>query len=492
MGKALGLLALLWVGVASPLLAKEPEKLTELRGIFEKARASALAPLAPLAGNYIKALERERKVAMQSDDLDSALSYAKEQKQTKDLLDEFTKALNSEKQPELASKAETKDEKPEEKKEKEMSLDWNRRIPSVGGHAVYFEGSKQVYVMQTGSILRVSLASGKTIRSLEMPLNGTYTFCGCNDNNIAVAFEGTVSVIRASLSRQVWSLKISEAKLQSLTFDNAKLLIGADEAGKIICVDLEERKVKWTYQTKGLSTEGDARRWLITPPVIDGRRFVYFATNRTAYCLDLEQGMAVWETELPGYYISVSPGCIDDANVYFIDSWGNRLFCLSSLDGENLWTFNLGNNYYRWALLNSSDQLFSGSGDWGKIFGINTKNGKELWQAFPAGGAALLGMSRFGEPFAGNQLGKIMLLHPASGKEIAKWDLRKGPVKPRTNGSKQLREEKPRSIIPVLDSSYLVVHSMGIALFNWKNTFKGSALWGTQRGSPTQSGKVLN
>jgi hypothetical protein len=57
--------------------SKEPERIAELREIFDREQVRAMTPLFE---NYMKALERERKAAMREDDLEGALAYSKEKK----------------------------------------------------------------------------------------------------------------------------------------------------------------------------------------------------------------------------------------------------------------------------------------------------------------------------------------------------------------------------------------------------------------------------
>jgi hypothetical protein len=175
MRRTLGLSVLLSACVAFPstALAKEPENLARLRGIFEKEHAKALAPL---AGNYIKALERERKIAMQSDDLDSALAYTKEQNRTKELLETLIKLRNPAEQTESAAKTEKEAKKLEEKKEKKQPKVVSSSHPST---SLLWGGSTKKY----GRFLLWAIADGPTAGEIYLtPPSGSkvliYTWTG--------------------------------------------------------------------------------------------------------------------------------------------------------------------------------------------------------------------------------------------------------------------------------------------------------------------------
>lgn len=132
----------------------------------------------------------------------------------------------------------------------------------------------------------------------------------------------------------LWRFKTDEkvdAIRSTASAANGKIYFGAmggwdDEIGYFYCIDAENGKTIWKYETDD---------WIIdsAPAIYLGRVYVCACFNGL-YCFDAETGKVLWLYEIDSL-IEISP-VVSDGKVFFGDD--GKFFCLNAITGDEIWS----------------------------------------------------------------------------------------------------------------------------------------------------------
>lgn len=147
--------------------------------------------------------------------------------------------------------------------------------------------------------------------------------------------------------------------------DGQVVIIGTDR-GELFAVDINDGKLRWSVTMEG--------GIVATPSIQSGKVFVgTLAGSFSAFAI--ESGILLWDQKLDSK-IFPSQAC-NDGQVY-IGTSSRTMFCLSTDSGEVIWRATM-NGVLGSAPIISGDVLYVGSMD-KNLSAFSTKNGDLLWQ----------------------------------------------------------------------------------------------------------------
>lgn len=103
--------------------------------------------------------------------------------------------------------------------------------------------------------------------------------------------------------------------------------------GQLICVDLAQNKIKWSYGDKD---NGDA---FFSSPAVTKHRVLIGCRDRKLHCVNADDGSVVWTFQTGG---DVDSSPVVSGNKVIFGSRDGRLYVANLSDGKELWRYDAG------------------------------------------------------------------------------------------------------------------------------------------------------
>lgn len=290
------------------------------------------------------------------------------------------------------------------------------------------------------------------------------------ENIIAAnAFDGLVSYSKSSKSEN-WRLDIPYGVEASGLLISNTLFVGS-LGGVMYSVNVDNGKVNWSFDTKAEITSAPSldkgnlyflngansifsleaatgrQQWVYNRQDMSSKMTVRGASRPsivkdTVYAgfsdgalmaLNSKTGTPLWEITLnknTKFKDIDSTPVVDNDNIY-INSYDDKLYCVSASNGSILWRYNKGGATA--PVLVGDKLIFSSST--GQMISLNKKTGDLLWQKSVQNGIASEPLILKGYVIYGESQGKLNALDLLSGDLKASFDPGKGIMsKPSTDG----------------------------------------------------------
>jgi outer membrane protein assembly factor BamB len=299
--------------------------------------------------------------------------------------------------------------------------------PTHEGGVVYVGGQDgQVHAVEarTGRRLWVFRAGGAVRTRPTVAAGSVYV----------AADDGFLYRLKASGGEEVWRVRVVEAPIERLPFDNPKsrydrfgsdvtvrgdrLYLGTHD-GSVLALDAATGARLWSFAT------GDA---VLAAPAVDSGRVYAGSFDRHVYALDAASGALLWKRDTQGAVVS-TPAVAGDRLVV-----GNRAYDVLGLQartGDVAWK-----RYVWFSWIESSATVrdgvaYVGSSDAAAVFALDADSGRRRWAADVLGWAwgqpAVTGArvycgtsSQAGYP-AGHRAG-VMALDRATGRTVWRYE----------------------------------------------------------------------
>jgi outer membrane protein assembly factor BamB len=131
---------------------------------------------------------------------------------------------------------------------------------------------------------------------------------------------------------------------------------------------------EWVYKDRVLGSNMETV--VGDPEILDQRLFL--TTSSNIYCLDLTTGTILWKTSYNDFFGWNGHVIGDRKIIAMIDGRQKMLVCHDIYSGAKLWTLNVGGTISNLQYLNGV-VYFASMGD-GRLYGVDTENGKLLWR----------------------------------------------------------------------------------------------------------------
>ena len=214
---------------------------------------------------------------------------------------------------------------------------WTKNIPASPSINV---GDDRLFIAAfNGSFYCVNATSGATLwtRDLVVSDAGTYiiTHPAVADNRV---FLGTVCLNETD-GTTLWNITLSgqERAIGTRNFPavtEGKVFIGVNNT--MYCIDELTGSVEWNYTTGGEVFQ--------SPPALAYGKVFLPSTDGVFYCLDAQNGTALWKKSDVGGIISIGYGstsagaAVADGKIYLPNAdWS--VTCLKTTNGEVIWKF---------------------------------------------------------------------------------------------------------------------------------------------------------
>jgi len=148
------------------------------------------------------------------------------------------------------------------------------------------------------------------------------------------------------------------------------------DQSRVIALDCETGKRKWTFQTGG---------WTGTAPTIANERVYVVSQDKHLYCLDLATGVVVWKFETPNWI--ASRVAVHEEQV-FLPHHGGRLYQLAADTGQLIRIMEPPDEADRAGLVASfpiiANKTAYFASENGQFFAFDIKSGQLRWKLLPS------------------------------------------------------------------------------------------------------------
>lgn len=170
------------------------------------------------------------------------------------------------------------------------------------------------------------------------------------------------------------------ASPRTLASDGSTIFVPIFDQSRVVAVDAETGKRRWSYQTKG---------FMYAEPTVEGDSVFVTSQDQSLYCLDKTNGQVRWS--FPTKWRIESGVAVRDGSVYF-GSCDGFFYRVDVKTGKAVWSFETpkGNDGKHFAIYSSpivsTDAVCFGSFD-GYLYALNTADGSVKWKVRPVEGA---------------------------------------------------------------------------------------------------------
>lgn len=191
------------------------------------------------------------------------------------------------------------------------------------------------------------------------------------DNNNNTRNPVTNEDISIEHLEETWNIDVSGNVVFSSPVVNGDTVIVVTEQGNVQAFDIKSGEERWTFRT-GSNNRG-------TPTVTNDYVYVAGGLDQMLYAIDITSGVVHWSIDTGNTPIYESP-IYEDGTLYVTSSISEetKISAIDATNGSVVWSSTIPMNSYSGASL-SGDQLFLGSVDDGKLYGISKEDGSINW-----------------------------------------------------------------------------------------------------------------
>lgn len=234
--------------------------------------------------------------------------------------------------------------------------------------------------------------------------------------------DGYFYSIKANNGLENWKNHVKTEIVASPAFDSTEgKIYFLTISNSLFALDAENGKQIWTYtrQDPAISSIRGG-----TTPLIQGH-LVYVGFSEGSFvAFNKSNGTINWEIQLnknKRFKDIDSTAVLNDGKIY-VSGYDDKLYCLSSNNGEILWKFENGG----YGSVTIKDNVLFYPTTSGKVFALNKDNSKKLWEieninGIPTEISLMKDMIVFGE-----SQGKVIFVNPITGKIIQSFEPGRG------------------------------------------------------------------
>lgn len=269
-------------------------------------------------------------------------------------------------------------------------------------------------------IIAFNKNTGKKIWSLEIDNGVEPSFARIRDRVFVSANDGKFYSIDARVGKIIWSFDTKSENVGTPYLDEESVYF-ISGASVLYSLDAATGKQNWTYSHQ--DTSNFSIRGTSEPVVYKGMLFAGFADG-TMLAFDAKIGAIKWQTQLNKNKrfrdIDAHPIVVD--NQLFVPGFDDKLYCLSYLTGEVLWTIDQGG--YSGITMKYDMLLYPTSS--GEVLALDKSNGSVIWSYKLSAGLATQIQTLNGLAIFGESQGAVVFIDIKSGKVKAKYNPGRG------------------------------------------------------------------
>lgn len=137
-------------------------------------------------------------------------------------------------------------------------------------------------------------------------------------------------IVSALRGKKIVSLDIGSYVAGSVAIANHLAVVG-NYAGILTCIDLDKRKILWTYDLDGSA--------IIASPAINSAVVVVGSRDKHVHCFELSTGKKRWSFPTRG---NVDSSPLLGQNRIIAASSDGWLYCINLTNGEEVWSYQVG------------------------------------------------------------------------------------------------------------------------------------------------------
>jgi eukaryotic-like serine/threonine-protein kinase len=167
-------------------------------------------------------------------------------------------------------------------------------------------------------------------------------------------FSGCDAHLRAfdiKTGQEQFAVELGAVAPGSAVLTGKSAIIGTDQ-GRVVCVDIENRKPLWVYQ--GVENEA----MVYATPAVSGQIAVVGARDRNVHAIDIATGKGLWKFATSG---DVDAPAVISAGRVYVTSQDKKLYVLDLKTGKELWKFAAGRGIEAGVAIGSGVLVFGDS-----------------------------------------------------------------------------------------------------------------------------------
>jgi outer membrane protein assembly factor BamB len=253
------------------------------------------------------------------------------------------------------------------------------------------------------------------------------------DNLYFGANDGFFYSVKAKTGLENWKNHVKAEIVASPSFDPAEgRVYFLTIANSLFALDAESGKQVWTYTRQDPSSY--SIRGGTTPLIQDNLVYVGFSEG-SFVAFNKLNGTISWEIQLnknKRFKDIDSTAVLSDGKI-FISGYDDKLYCLSSANGDVLWKFDAGG----YSPVTIKEELLFYPSTNGKIYALDKNTAKKIWEYEVANGIPTEISLMKNLLVLGESQGSVLFLKPSDGKLIQHFEPGRGVL-----GSIQVNEKK--------------------------------------------------
>ena len=248
-----------------------------------------------------------------------------------------------------------------------LNLLWQVELCEGEPLGFVFQGPNLFVAMDTGTLLSLDAASGKTNWTVKLPVRLTSAPTISADHLWVGAQDGVLYALSPTDGSQLWKFATS-APIYAPPTLSGELLYLASGDGNLYALNAKTGTAVWMAQT-GSPLHAQ-------PTVADG--VVFFGSNNTRlYAVDAFTGQPFWKDGILTQGAVESPVVVADGRVYF-GSGDARLYCLAQASGGEYWRVSLGDAVFARPIVLDGTVYAASAGN--TLAAIDTLTGVKQWE----------------------------------------------------------------------------------------------------------------
>jgi len=157
--------------------------------------------------------------------------------------------------------------------------------------------------------------------------DGKAVFGGC---------DGLLHIVDIRTGESVDRIEVATYVAGSAALYGNSAFVG-DYDGKFSCIDIKKKEIKWQWESK------EGMLPFIASPSVDGKRVIIGNRDKWVYCFDTFSGQMQWKYNSGG---RIEASALVAENKVIVPTMIGDIIILSTKDGKELWTYELGAPLY--------------------------------------------------------------------------------------------------------------------------------------------------
>jgi outer membrane protein assembly factor BamB len=245
------------------------------------------------------------------------------------------------------------------------------------------------------------------------------------------ALNGNMYSINAETGQISWKFD-TKAEITSQPLVHNGTVYFLNGASSLFSLDTKTGRQVWVYSRQETSTKMTVRGG--SRPTFNNGMIYSGFSDGSVVAINASSGTPQWEVALNknGRFKDIDATPVVDADNIYINSYDDKLYCLSQANGSIIWKYSTGGATA--PILTGQKLVFSTSA--GSVVSLNKKTGDLLWKKNDINGMATEPLLMNGFVVYGESQGSLKAIDLLTGQEKASFDPGKGIMsKPNADGN---------------------------------------------------------